>query len=92
MLKIVAGERPVRPQGTQELGLVDSVWNMMVDCWQQDPARRPTTVAVVWFLREWSVASPHRIYVLICLPQLHATRCEPSAVHVGPMEISRGHR
>ena len=55
MINIMGGKRPVRPRGTQELGLVDSMWDMTVNCWQQDPARRPTIAAVVGFLREWQV-------------------------------------
>ncbi|KAG9001820.1 hypothetical protein FRB90_011537, partial [Tulasnella sp. 427] len=34
--------RHPRPRGTVESrGLSDEVWNMMCQCWQQDPARRP---------------------------------------------------
>ncbi|KAF9645010.1 kinase-like protein [Thelephora ganbajun] len=51
--KIMDGERPARPQGTQELGLVDPVWGMTVNCWQQEPTHRPIMAAVVGFLREW---------------------------------------
>jgi serine/threonine protein kinase len=58
-LNIMAGERPVHPFGTEELGFVDPVWNMTVDCWQHDPASRPTMAAVVEFLREWSALSLH---------------------------------
>jgi len=64
MLKIMEGERPIRPRGTQELGLVDPLWGMTINCWQHDPAHRPTTARVVEFLREWSVfLSPHRNYI-----------------------------
>ena len=56
IVKIMEGERPTRPRGTRELelGLVDPIWDMAVNCWQHDPANRPTMVAVVGFLREWS--------------------------------------
>ncbi|KAF9779294.1 kinase-like domain-containing protein, partial [Thelephora terrestris] len=37
--KIIEGERPDHPQ---EPGLSDSVWQMTVDCWAQEPAQRPT--------------------------------------------------
>ena len=56
-LKIIGGERPTCPQGAQGLGLTDSVWEMTLRCWQQDPARRPTVTEVVGLLREWSVFS-----------------------------------
>ena len=51
------GERPARPRGAQKLGLVKSVWDMTVDCWQQDPVRRPTIAEVVTSLRGSSVVS-----------------------------------
>jgi len=51
MQKIMNGERPVHPSGTENLGLVAPVWNMTIDCWQDDPARRPTMAAVADFLR-----------------------------------------
>jgi len=54
---IMSGERPSRPQGAQELGLVDSVWDMTLRCWQQDPASRPTITEVVGLLRQQSVFS-----------------------------------
>ena len=58
--KIISGERPVRPQEAQELGLTDSMWDMTVRCWHQDPAQRPTMTEVVGFLRE-ILASSHSI-------------------------------
>jgi len=50
--RIVDGERPVRPQGAQELGLTDSMWEIAVHCWRKDPAQRPTVARVVELLRE----------------------------------------
>jgi len=55
---IMGGNRPARPRDAQELGLTDSVWDMTVRCWQQDPAHRPTMAGVVGLLREWLVFFP----------------------------------
>lgn len=55
--KIMNGEQPVRPQEVQGLGLTDSVWDMTVSCWRQDPTQRPTMTEVVQLLREWPVSS-----------------------------------
>ena len=54
---IIDGKQPARPQEAQGLGLMDSVWDMTVHCWSQDPAQRPTMSEVVRLLREWSVFS-----------------------------------
>jgi len=54
---ITSGQRPSRPQEAQELGLTDSVWDMTLRCWQQDPTCRPTVTEVVGLLREQSVFS-----------------------------------
>jgi len=53
----MGGERPARPQEAQEIGLVDSLWDMTVRCWHQDPAQRPTMTEVVGLIRELLVAS-----------------------------------
>jgi hypothetical protein len=52
--KIMGCERPDRPQ---EQDLTDSVWDITVWCWQQDPIRRPEMKKVVTILREWQVFS-----------------------------------
>jgi len=57
ILKITNGERPARPSEAYELGLTDSLWNMTLRCWGQDPAHRPKVTEVVGLLREWSVFS-----------------------------------
>jgi len=54
MFKIADGERPARPDA-HDLGLVDSVWDMTLRCWQQEPEHRPAGADVVRFLREWLV-------------------------------------
>ena len=51
------GQRPGRPQEGQELGLTDSVWDMTVRCWNQDPAQRPTMMEVTGFLHKLLVSS-----------------------------------
>ena len=50
---IMDGKRPARPQEAQELGLTDSVWDMALKCWRQDPAHRPTVTEVVRLIRGW---------------------------------------
>ena len=52
---IIHGERPARPQGAQELGLTDPVWDMTLKCWKQDLTDRPTVTEVIRRLREWPV-------------------------------------
>ena len=52
-MKITGGERPIRPQEAQELGLTDLVWEMAVRCWEKDRALRPTVTEVVGLLYEW---------------------------------------
>ena len=53
--KIMSGKRPARPQEAQELGLTDSVWDMTIRCWHQDPIQRPAMMEVVELVREWPV-------------------------------------
>jgi len=51
------GERPVFPQEAQKLGLTDSIWDMTVRCWLQDPAQRPAMTEVIGLLQEVLVSS-----------------------------------
>jgi len=53
--RIMDGGRPARPQEARELGLTDSVWDMTVRCWHQDPVQRPTMTEVVGLVRRWPV-------------------------------------
>jgi hypothetical protein len=50
-------EWKARPQAAQNLGLTDSLWDMTVCCWRQDPAQRPIMVEVVEFLDELLASS-----------------------------------
>jgi len=52
--KIMDGERPARPEAQE---LTDSMWDMVIQCWDQDPARRPTMTEVIGHLRELLVSS-----------------------------------
>ena len=46
------GERPERPT---HVGLTDSLWELVEQCWRGDPGKRPEMSAVVGILRNWSV-------------------------------------
>ena len=50
--KISDGTRPDLPQGAQELGLTDSLWEIAVRCLCTDPAQQPNMTEVVGLLRE----------------------------------------
>ena len=51
---IMQRELPDRPQRQD---LTDSVWEITVRCWQNDPDHRPTMTEVVTTLREWQALS-----------------------------------
>ena len=57
MSKISEGTRPDFPQGAQNLGLTDSLWEIILRCLQKDPARQPNMTEVVGLLREMLMAS-----------------------------------
>ncbi|KAF9791978.1 kinase-like domain-containing protein, partial [Thelephora terrestris] len=46
------GERPERPAHT---GLTDKLWELIEQCWHEDPAKRPKMSWVSGVLRDWSV-------------------------------------
>lgn len=98
MLKIMNGERPIYPSGTEGLGFVAPVWNMTVDCWRDDPVFRPTMAAVVEFLREWSVVPLRRTntsshgFLYIAIPNTLRTRHCPNYLRGSHPGIRSAHR
>ncbi|TFK61579.1 kinase-like protein, partial [Pluteus cervinus] len=54
VLKVMRQERPNRPKDPLSIlesrGLTDKVWDMMEECWQHDPTRRPTSAKLVRLL------------------------------------------
>ena len=70
--KIINGKHPAYPQGARELGLTNSVWDMMVRCWHNNPGQRPKMTEVIRLAREWPVLSLplHGINIMTCFLQL----------------------
>jgi len=48
MVKVMQGARPTRPAALNEQdtprGLTEDIWGLMNDCWERNPANRPTIV------------------------------------------------
>ena len=56
LIRSVQGERPLRPEGPEaevmrERGLDDSLWQLVTECWAQDPKKRPEIHEIVARLR-----------------------------------------
>ena len=49
-LRISTGERPEMPKNAQEVGLTAEIWEILRNCWQSNPEKRPTMGDVV---RRW---------------------------------------
>ena len=46
LIRSTQGERPLRPSGLDadvivERGLDDNLWQLLTECWDQDPQKRP---------------------------------------------------
>ena len=50
--KILAGERPSRPQGMQGVCFTDGLWEMLELCWKAQPGDRPNLNAVLQCLQD----------------------------------------
>jgi len=48
--KVLEGERPEKPQGTQGVRFTDSIWGMLELCWKHQPCDRIGAKAVLWYL------------------------------------------
>jgi len=56
MRKVVEGERPSRPEGTERAWFTDDLWRMLNQCWAAQPERRPRITAVLERLERVSKA------------------------------------
>jgi len=52
VFKVLDGGKPVKPANALELGLSDSVWNLLEDCWQTERALRPPVTDVLSRVKE----------------------------------------
>lgn len=50
--KILAGERPARPQGAQGTWFTTGLWRTLEDCWKPQPGDRPSLNAVLRCLQD----------------------------------------
>ena len=55
MRKVVDGERPERPQGSEAAWFADDLWGMLEECWSPKPKLRPTVEAVLGHLEGGSM-------------------------------------
>ena len=47
ILAVISGERPPKPENAEEIGMTESVWELMKDCWKEDRTARPTITEVL---------------------------------------------
>jgi len=47
MRKVMEGERPERPEGTEGVWFTDDLWRMLNRCWAAKPKRRPHIAVVL---------------------------------------------
>jgi hypothetical protein len=57
-MRVIEGKRPERPEVAGELGLTDSVWNLVEMCWKQEHEKRPTISYVLRTLRKAANLDP----------------------------------
>ena len=50
--KVMAGERPGKPQGTQAMWFTDGLWEMLECCWKPQPHDRPSLKALLQYLED----------------------------------------
>jgi serine/threonine protein kinase len=49
---VVNGERPARPPASNDLGISDEIWQLLVKCWSADRSNRPGVAGVRELLQE----------------------------------------
>ena len=60
--KIIGGERPGRPSGSEGASFTDDLWQILEKCWSAQPQVRPTTELVLEYLEKasenWQLQPP----------------------------------
>ena len=60
--KVIAGDRPERPQGAEEAWFTDDIWEAVERCWKPQPGNRPNVEVVLQCLegvsKSWMPPSP----------------------------------
>lgn len=46
-LAVISGQRPLKPENAEEIGMTEVLWNLMERCWRADRATRPPTTEVL---------------------------------------------
>ncbi|KAJ7113514.1 kinase-like domain-containing protein [Mycena epipterygia] len=55
MFKVVEGRRPSRPTSGSDTVALDSLWELLEDCWKETPDKRPTAAQIVERLKSPSI-------------------------------------
>ena len=50
LLKVMGGERPEKPRGTQGAWFTDELWGLLERCWRRQPHDRPNLKALLQYL------------------------------------------
>ena len=54
MRKVIEGERPAKPEGTEGAWFTDNLWETLIRCWETQPGSRPSVEAVLECLNQVS--------------------------------------
>ena len=67
-VKVVKGDRPVRPQGAERRWFTNGIWNILECCWKPSPGDRPKIKDVLHSLEEVSRSWTPPSWTLADLP------------------------
>ena len=41
MLAVISCERPPKPENAEEIGMTETMWKLITECWREDRTKRP---------------------------------------------------
>jgi serine/threonine protein kinase len=41
-LVVLSGERPPKPEDAEEIGMTETLWDLLSECWKEDRTKRPS--------------------------------------------------
>jgi len=44
---VISGERPTKPENARQIGMSDTVWDLLGECWREDRTERPNISGVL---------------------------------------------
>ena len=47
MLAVLSGDRPIKPENAEDIGMTDVLWHLVEECWKENRSKRPSISTIL---------------------------------------------